>query len=227
MSQNFEVVTRPFDSVLGGVIDFIPDFLGALLLLILGWIIGAVLGKAVAELFRRIKVIDNVLRSLGAEQILSKGGFSLDIGAFFGTLVKWFFIIIGLIAAVDVLGLSQVNVFLNRIVTDFLPDVIVAALILIVGAMLAHALHKVVTGGAKAADVPSSHFMGGIAKWSVWIFAILAALKQIGIAGDFASTLFQGIVAALAIALGLAFGLGGKDAASRYLDHLHSDIKEH
>jgi len=156
--------------------------------------------------------------------VLSRAGFNLDSGAFIGGLVRWFVIIIFLIASIDVLGLTQVNVFLREVVLGYLPNVVVAALILIVAAVIADAVYKLVVGSARAANIPSAHFMGGVAKWAIWIFAILAALGQLGIAGAFAQTLFTGLVAMLALAGGLAFGLGGKESASRYLDRLRGDI---
>ena len=101
-----------------------------------------------------------------------------------------------------------------------------AALILAVGAIVAHTISGIVAGGARAASVPSAKFAGGVAKWAVWIFAILAALSQLGIAGAFAQTLFTGLVAMLALAGGLAFGLGGKESAARYLESLRKDISD-
>ncbi|MBI4692038.1 MAG: hypothetical protein HY773_01150 [Candidatus Terrybacteria bacterium] len=155
---------------------------------------------------------------------MAKAGFRLDSGAFIGGLVRWFLIIVFLIASIEVIGLSQVNAFLRDVVLAYLPNVIVAALILVVAAFVANAIQKIIVGSAKAAGVPSSQLLGGIAKWAIWLFAILAALYQLGIAGVFAQTLFTGFVAMLAIAGGLAFGLGAKEAAGRYIEKLRQDI---
>ena len=223
---NSEVVNKvggSLNNVWSGVYAFLPKFIVALIIFIVGWVIGSILGKLVAQFVKTIK-LDNMLKSVGADATIQRAGFNLDSGAFFGTLVKWFFVVVFLLASVDVLGLAQVTLFLQDVVLGFLPRVFVAALILVVGALVAHTLHKLVTGGAKAASMPSAHFAGGIAKWAVWIFAVLAALAQLGIAGPFAQTLFTGLVAMLALAGGLAFGLGGKDAASRYLENLRKDI---
>jgi len=140
--------------------------------------------------------------------------------------VRWFFIIVFLVAAIDVLGLEQVNAFLREVVLLYLPNVIVAALILVVAAFIADVMKRIVVSSAKAAEVPSPGLLGGITKWAIWVFAILAALYQLGIAGVFAQTLFTGFVAMLAIAGGLAFGLGGRDAAARYIEKLKRDIEE-
>ncbi|MEW5907579.1 MAG: hypothetical protein AB1643_00105 [Patescibacteria group bacterium] len=219
-----DVLVASFQQLWLGIIAFIPRLIIALLIFIVGWIIAVTLGKLIAQIIRSLKV-DKALQALGTEEVLSRAGFKLDTGAFFGGLVKWFFLVVFLIAAIDVIGLTQVNIFLRDVVLRYLPNVIVAALILIVGAILADFVRKVITGSAKAADVPSSNLMGGIAKWAIWIFAILAAMYQLGIAGIFAQTLFTGLVAMLAIAGGIAFGLGGKDAATRYIERLRRDVE--
>ena len=212
-----------FQQLWTGVVGFVPRLVVAIVVFIIGWIIAVTVGKVVAQIIRSIKV-DRALQNLGVEEPLARAGFRLDSGAFIGALVRWFFIIVFLVAAIDVLGLSQVNIFLSDIVLLYLPNVVVAALILVVGALIANAMHRVVVGTAKAAHLPSSGFLGGIAKWSIWIFSILAALFQLGVAGPFVQTLFTAFVAMMALAGGLAFGLGGKEAAARYLEKLREDI---
>ena len=226
--MNYELVDKfgsSLNGVWGGVIAFLPKLIVALAIFIIGWVVGAVLGKVVAQAVRAIK-LDGMLKSVGVEALMQKAGFKLDVGAFFGTLVKWFFVVVFLVPAMDVLELVQVNLFLQDVVLSFLPRVIVAALILVVGAIVAHAIERLVVGSAKVVDAPSSQLMGGVAKWAVWVFAILAALSQLGIAGPFAQTLFSALAYGLALAGGLAFGLGGKEAASRYLERLRQDITE-
>ncbi|MFC1615162.1 hypothetical protein ACFL22_01255 [Patescibacteria group bacterium] len=220
-----EVLTQSFQDLWIGVIGFVPSLIVAVVILILGWVIGAVLGRVVAQVINALKV-DRALESAGATDLLGKAGFKLNSGAFIGALVRWFFIIAFLVAAFDVLGLSQVNIFLQQVVLIYLPQVIVAALILLVAAVIADAMQKVVVGSAKAADMEHAHFLGGVTRWSIWIFAIIIALSQLGIAPAFMQVLFTGIVAMLAIAGGLAFGLGGKEAASRFIERLRGDISK-
>lgn len=218
-----DVLTQSFQQLWTGVALYVPKLVVALVVFIIGWIIAVALEKVVAQILRSLKV-DRALQGVGVEEPLARAGFRLDSGAFVGALVKWFFVLVFLVAAVDVLGLSQVNAFLANIVLVYLPNVIVAALILVAAAVIADVTRRVVVGAAKAAHLPSSGFLGGMAKWSIWIFAILAALYQLGIAGPFVQTLFTGFVAALSLSVGLAFGLGGKDAAARFLERLRSDI---
>jgi hypothetical protein len=212
-----------FQNLWTGVIAFVPNLVVSIIIFVVGWVVGVVLGNWVAQVVNALK-IDRALHSLGIDDLVSKAGFKLNSGAFVGALIRWFVIVVFLVAAVDVLGLTQVNVFLQQVVLGYLPNVIVAAFILLIAAVIATPLQKVVTGSAKAADVPSAELLGGISRWAVWVFAFLAALNQLGIAGPFFQTLFTGIIAMIALAGGLAFGLGGKEVAGRYLEKLRSDI---
>ncbi len=218
-----EVLALSFQELWGGVVAFVPQLIVALIVFIIGWIIAVALGKVVEQIIKAIKV-DMALRSLGVEEAVARAGMKLDSGAFIGGLVRWFFILVFLFAAIDVLGLTQVTEFLRSVVLTYVPQVIVASLILVAAALLAEVTENVVEGSARAAQLPSAGFLGGIAKWAIWIFALLAALYQLGIAGPLVQTLFTAFVAMLALAGGLAFGLGGKDMAARYLDRLRSDI---
>jgi len=217
------VLSGSFQSVWFGVAQFIPNLIIALVIFVVGWVVGVMLGRVVAQIIHSIKV-DSILKSAGVEDVLSKAGFRLDSGRFIGELVKWFVIVVFLIATLEVLGLEQVNAFLQQVVLAYLPQVIIASLILLVAAVIADITQRLVVGAAKAADVAQAPFLGGIAKWAIWIFAILIALSHLGIGEFFAQTLFTGVVIALAIGLGLSFGLGGQDAARDFLGKLRKDI---
>ncbi|MDP3785231.1 MAG: hypothetical protein Q8R12_04160 [bacterium] len=218
-----DVLRDSFQTLWIGVAGFVPRLIGAVIVFIIGWIIAMALGKVIDQIIRAIKV-DKALQGLGMEEPLARAGMRLDAGAFIGGLVKWFFIVVFFAWAVAILGLSDVTVFLQDVVVGYLPKVFVAALILVVAALVADTTRNAVVGTAKAAHLPSAGFLGGVSKWAIWIFAILAALYQLGIVGPLIQTLVTGAVAALALALGIAFGLGGKETAARYLDRLRSDI---
>ncbi len=218
-----EVLTLSFQNLWVGVVNFVPNLVIAIVILVLGWLVGALLGRAIAQVFRSLKV-DDALRHAGFESFVHRGGLNLDSGAFFGGLVKWFVIVIFLVAAIDVLGLSQVNFFLQDVVLGYLPRVIAAALVLLVAGVIGDVTGRVVVTAAKTAGVQSAHFAGAIAKWAIWIFAILVALSHLGIATDFSQSLFNGIVIAISLALGLSFGLGGQEAAGRFIERLRSEM---
>jgi len=220
LSESFET---SFDSVSSTVVLFVPKLFLALIVFVLGWIIGAIVGRFIAQVVSALRV-DKAMQRAGVDAVVTRAGFRLNTGLFLGKIVEWFIMIIFLIVAFDILGLSQVNVFLVDTVLGYLPNVLVATLILVIAAILSDVAHKLVVGSAKAARLPSAHFLGGITKWAIWIFAILAALDHLGIASSLLETLFTGLVYMLTIAGGLAFGLGGKDSAQHFIQKLRGDI---
>ena len=220
-----DVLSASLKSVWLGVANFIPSFLAAIVIAIIGWIIGSILFKLVSQLIKLAKV-DNALRSAGFERVLQRAGLKLDAGAFVGALVKWFFIVVFLVAAFDVLGLTQITAFLKDVVLGYLPQVIVAVLIIIVAAVVSEAMHKIVVSTSKAANIKTANFAGTITKWAIWIFAVLAAVMQLGIAVSFINTLFTGVIIAISLALGLAFGLGGQDAAAKYIEKIKGEVAD-
>ncbi len=207
-----------------GVIGFIPNLLIALVIILLGWLIGVLLGRVVSQIIKAIK-IDEALRRAGVEEFLNRGGLNLNSGAFLGGLVRWFVIIAFLIASFEVLGLYQVTGFLRDIL-NYLPQVIVAVLILIAAGIVADAMKKIVLSSAKTAELSAAPFLATVTKWVIWVFAILVALSQLGIAAGFIQTVFTGLVVALSLGLGLAFGLGGQEAASRVIDRVSKEISD-
>jgi len=219
-----DVLSASLKNIWLGVANFMPTLLVAIVIAVVGWIIGAIFFRLVENLIKFAKV-DNALKATGFDKIVEKAGFRLNSGYFLGKLVEWFFIIVFLVAAFDVLELKQVTAFLSDVVLGYLPQVMVAVLIILIAAIVAEVMQKVVVGAAKAAGMKSVNFVGNITKWAIWIFAILAAIMQLGIAVSFINTLFTGIVIAVSLALGLAFGLGGQDAAAKYIEKVKGDIK--
>lgn len=217
------VLAQSFQNLWGGIVDYVPRLIVAIIILIIGWVIAAFICKVVEQIFRSLK-IDNLLRGAGVEDLLNKGGLKLNSGLFIGKLVEWFIILAFLIASFDVLRLREVTAFLREITFDVVPHVIVAALILMAAVVIAEFVQKVVLASARAAQIKSAHFVAGVTKWAIWIFAIIGALLQIGVARDVLLVIVQGIIMALSLALGLAFGLGGQDAAARYIEKLRGDI---
>ncbi|MBU2330053.1 hypothetical protein KKG57_01145, partial [Patescibacteria group bacterium] len=170
-----DVLTQSFQNLSYGLVAFIPNLIVAIIIFVIGWLVGAGIGRFVAQAVTSLRV-DQALRAAGVERVVERAGFTLNAGAFLGFLVKWFFIIVFLVASLDVLGLTQVTAFLSGVVLGYLPQVIVAVLILLVAAVIAEATQRVVTGAARAANIKSANLLGAITRWSIWIFAILAAL---------------------------------------------------
>jgi len=217
-----DVLSLSFTNLWLGVIGFVPSLIIAIIVVLLGWGIGVLLGRVISQIIKAIKV-DEALRRAGVEDFLNKGGLGLNSGAFLGGLVRWFVILVFLIAAFDILHLSQVTTFLLAIL-NYLPQVIVAVLILIAAGLIADAMKKLVLSSAMSAEVASAGFLATVTKWVIWVFAILVALSQLGIATGFVQTIFTGLVVALSLGLGLAFGLGGQEAASKVIEKVSKEM---
>lgn len=217
------VLTQSFQNLWIGIVNFVPNVLVAIIIFVFGWLVGAALASIIAQVLKTVK-LDEALKKTGLNDVVQRAGFTLDSGAFLGALVKWFFIIVFLMASLEVLGLTQVNLFLQTVVLAYLPQVIVAVLMVLVGAVLAEVAKDIVGGGAKAAGVHSAGLAGNVAKWAIWIFTILAVLSQLQVAAAFVQTLFTGVVIAISLAVGLSFGLGGQDAAARTIERIRSEV---
>ena len=220
------VLRESFSDLWIGVAAYIPTLVIAIVIFVIGWAIGSLLGQVVSQVIKSLK-IDNLLKSAKVDEVLGRAGFRLDSGRFVGDLVEWFVVIVFLVASLDVLGLTQVNAFLQQVVLLYVPQVIVAVLILLVAVMIAAAVQRLVVGAAMAAGVHSANFLGSVAKWSIWVFAVLMALYQLGIAAQLVNVLFTGVVVALSLAFGLSFGLGGQQAAAGFIEKVREEIKAH
>lgn len=217
-----DVFSLSFRNLWLGVSVFIPKLLVAVVIVLVGWGLGVLFGRVVAQIIKAIK-IDEALRRAGVENFLGKGGLNLDSGKFLGGLVRWFIYLVFLVGALDVLKLTQVTEFLKQIL-NYLPQVIVAVLILIAAGLIADVMKKIVLSSAMSAEISSAGLLATITKWVIWVFAILVALSQLGIAAGFIQTIFTGLVVALSLGLGLSFGLGGQEAAGRMLDKVSKEI---
>ena len=199
-----------------------PAIILALLLFILGLFIGTFVGKAVKELLNRIG-LNKVLQNKEIERASRRAGYEFNLSSLIAFLIKWFLIIVFAVAALQVLGLAQIQDFLSQVVA-YLPQLLAAVIILLIGAVLGDFLDNLVQASARTAHVKSANVLGMVAKYAIWVFAAIAALSQMGIAQYFLQTFFTGIIIAAALAFGLAFGLGGREAAARYLERMGSDM---
>lgn len=220
----YDIFAASFQVVWEKLFLSLPNIFLAIIVFIIGWVLAAAIGKTIRTIIAVTK-IDNVLAKLKVDQVTSRLGLRLDTGKFIGKLVEWFLIIAFLLVSSDILGLSAVSQFLNSILL-YIPNVIIAAVILLVAALVANFLQKIVTGSAAAANLSAANFAGMVVKWAILIVGFLVAVDQLGIAQAYLGTLYTGIVAMLAIAGGLAFGLGGKDQAASFLAKLSAEMRE-
>ncbi len=219
-----DVTISAFQTLWEGFIGFLPNILGALIVFFIGWAIAVGLQKLIVQILRALK-IDQILDKMGLGRLLAHGGLKLDVGNWVGVLVKWFLIFVFLLAATDILKLRDVSQFLRSVLL-YIPNIVVAVVILVVGVWLAGFLQKLVMISISASRLKTATFIGILTKWSVLIFALFAALIQLGIAPGLLQTIVTGIIAMLALAGGLAFGLGGKEHASKVIDEIKQEMSD-
>lgn len=220
-----DALNTTFSGFAPAFIQFGVYLLAAIIIFAVGWILGSFLGGLIEKLFVTLK-IDGILRQAGIESALNKGDIRLNSGAFVGGLVRWFVIAVFFLAALKVFGLVEVTTYLEQIVVGYLPRVIASILILLVSVIIGETAKKIVSGAAANAHLASARMLGALTKWAIVIFAVLTALVQLDIAAALVQILFIGVVVALSLAFGLAFGLGGRDVAARILERSFNDISK-
>lgn len=218
-----DVFNASLQSLWYGFVQFTPKFVVAVVFFVVGWVLGNLVAKAIEQIFGALK-IDNVFKSIGAENFFRKAGMDLDTGYFVGQVVKWFVVVVFLLPSLNLMELNDIASFLKDDVLSFLPKVIVAAFILIIATIVSEGLSKAVTASARTMNLVSAHMLGTVVKYAVWIFAFIIALGQLGVAEYYMSVLFAGIIAMLALGGALAFGLGGRDAAARFISKLGEEV---
>ncbi len=201
----------------------IPNILGALILLIIGWIIAGIVGGLVTKLCQGIHV-DTVGDRVGVNDFLEKSGSKLRASSIIGEIVKWVVRLVFIEMAAEQLGMPQISLIINQIL-GFIPNIIVAMVILGVGAFLGQLLGGIVRGAASEAKIANAALLSKLTSGAVMAFAIIAALNELNVAPVVVNTLYIGLVAALALALGLAFGLGGRDTAARLTEQWSGQLE--
>ena len=193
----------------------IPKIFGFVVIIIVGWLVASLVEKAIAAILRTIKFNDLAKRS-GLADFVDKMGTGTDSAGMLAAVVKWFIRLIALVVAFDALGLPAVSDVLRQLLL-WLPNVVVALVVLVIGGLLATALSNVVRASAAKGGLGNPDLLAKVASTVVWTFAIVVAVNQIGIATTLVNTLFMAVVGALALALGLAFGLGGRETAAQII----------
>jgi len=216
MEYIIQAVRDSLQSLFVEVMQFIPQLIVAIVVLIIGWIIAGILGKIVRKAFVTLH-IDDALDRAGVDELSRKAGYAFKPGQFAGLLVKWFIILAFSIVAFDTLGLEEVTVFV-RDVLNYLPQVFAASLILFAAVLIGNVASKSLEAALRASSVGKPALFASLARYAVVAFGVMAALNQLGIADELVETLFMGIVFALSLGAGLAFGLGGKEAAGKYIN---------
>jgi hypothetical protein len=199
----------------------LPKVLAFAVILIVGWFIASLIARGAASLLRTVKFNELAQRS-GFGTFVRNIGVHTDSAGFLALVAKWFIRLIVLVVAFDALGLPAVSDVLRQLLL-WLPNLAVALVALVIGGLLANAAAGVVRGATTSAGFRHPELFANITRTAVWVFAIIVAVNQIGIADELVNTLFMGAVAVAVLAFGLAFGLGGRDVANDLLRRWYAE----
>src|SRR3982075_1566169 len=210
----FDAVMLSITAALVTFLSFIPAIIGAVIILVIGWIIAGFLGRLVTMILSRVGFDRAAARTGVADFMVRAGWREGGASRVIGELVKWFIRLLFLEAAAEAVHLTAVTAIINQIVL-FIPNLIVALIVLMIGALIARFVGDLVRGSASEMGFGSPNLFASIARVAIMGFAVIVAVNQVGIAATLINTLFGGFVLALAIAIGLAFGLGGRETAAQ------------
>lgn len=218
-SIDIEVATAVWDKM----VTFFLNLAMIFAIIIVGWIIAAIVARIVRQVLAAINA-DSILAIAGLKEKFEKSGMKVSLVKIGEGAAKWIIILLTVAVATESVGLSQVSNFLNNIL-NYIPNIIIAVIILGIGVLIADFVCRLVGGSFKTVSFGSPKLFGEMAKWAIIVFASLIALDQMGLQLEFIKILFTGIVAMIAIAGGIAFGLGGKDMAKEILDKAKREMK--
>jgi hypothetical protein len=211
-----EFVAEPAREMLRKIGEYIPAVLGALVILILGWIVAKVVKKIANKVLDLIR-FERFADKAGISDALSKGNIKSSASQLLSGLVYWFIMILVLAMVVNALGLTVASQLLDGLL-EYIPNVIAAVFVLVLGLFLANLTSSIVRTAANNAKLPKPEILAGLSQWAIVIFAVTASLRQLGIAPFLVSTTFYILFGGVCLALSLAFGLGGKDVAGKLLE---------
>jgi len=217
-----DAVVSSFAAALALLFTFIPRLLGFLVILLVGYIVATALSKAVTFLLRKVG-FDRFSTRIGLTRLEQQMGVKMDAAGILGRIVYWFVFLIFLVPAVDALGLTAVSAVLNQIVA-YIPNVFVAILILFLGMLAATFVADIVRGATASSHIGNPNVFANIARYAILGFVAIVALEQLNIGAALLNILFTAIMGAAALAFGLAFGLGGRDAAKRFIESSESSL---
>lgn len=204
----WDSITEAFSAFVG----FLPTFIGALATLVVGWALAGLVGRLLARALRAVG-FDRVLSATGLGASMTKFGARWTGSVVLGTLTVWFLRLVTIQAAASVLALPELSRMIERF-SLLLPNVFVAFLVLVAGALLGKFAGAAARNASAGMALRSPERIERGVAVSVFVFSVFVALSQLGIAPVVVHTLFIGFVGAVSLALGLAFGLGGRDAAA-------------
>jgi len=218
-------IVQPF---LQQLITFIANLVVAIIVFIIGYLISVGIGRLITEILKSVK-FNKLFEKEGWRSALQRASVEVNPSEFIGAIFKWVFVIVSLLLAVDILRLSAFAGFLTQVLF-YLPNVIVAVLVFVVAIIISDIVEKIVGATVERLKVGYGFVAASIAKWAIWIFAFFLILDQLVPASLLIKTLYTaiiyGIVGALALGIGLAIGLGGKEVAAKVISGIYRKIEE-
>lgn len=196
----------------------------AMLILAVGAVVSVELSKAAVELVKKMGA-DKALEAMGAKNFFKKAGIKFSVAEFTGWLVKWFVMIFALLAAVDILKLQEVSIFLQKIL-DYIPMLVGALAVLTVGMIFAQLVYEAIEGASVATGIKAYRFAAVVAKWVLIIITLLVVMEQTGIGTTTIQIFASGLSLMVALAGGLAFGLGGQYQAKEMIDEIKHKVAQ-
>lgn len=219
-----DTMITSFRDAFSMILSAIPRILAFIIIVAIGWFVSSLLAKGITGLLRAIRFEELMQRS-GLADFVAKMGTGVDSVGIVAGVVKWIVRVVVLLVAFDALGLPAVSDVMRQLLL-WLPNLVVAIFVLFIGGIAARALGNIVRGATAEGGFANPETLANVARTAVWAFAVVVAINQLGIATNLINTLFTGFVGALAIAMGLAFGLGGRDLASRTLENWYDQAQE-
>lgn len=208
-----EAIVFSLYNALMRLVGFLPALLGALIILVVGWFVSNLLARLIERGLKAVGLEAAVERS-GIGDFIRRSGTRMTTSGIIGALVKYFIFLIFVQAAANVIGIPQLTEIINRIIL-FIPNVVVAMAIIVIGSFIARFLSGLVRSSVSELGVGNPNLLASLTQYVVIGFAVIAAIDQLGIAATLINTLLIGLIGSVALAVGLAFGLGGREVAAQ------------
>jgi len=225
MIQDWSLITmQALQGAWEEMLLFLPNLIAAIIIFILGWFIAIWIGKLIAQILNKVK-FDSVFEKTGWREALSNADVKVNPSSFIGAICKWILVVVFLMIVTDIMGWVAFAGLLAKIIA-WMPNLLVAIIILVVAIIIADIVEKLVKVSTKKMGISSVNFLGSVVKGALYVFAGLAVLLQLGVTPEIVKVLIMGFVGTLTLALGLSFGLGGKDAAARIIEDVRKRVSD-
>ena len=225
MIQDWSIITmQALQGAWEQMLMFLPSLLAAIIIFILGWFIAIWIGKLIAQILNKLK-FDSIFEKTGWKDALSNADVKVNPSSFIGAICKWILVVVFLMIVTEIMGWVAFAGLLGKIIA-WMPNLLVAIIILVVAIVISDIVEKLVKVSTKKMGVSSVNFLGSVVKGAIYIFAGLAVLLQLGVTPKIVEVLIMGFVGTLTLALGLSFGLGGKEAAGRIIEEARRKMSD-